>query len=355
MKAVRAFVTGGTGFVGGAIVRHLLEKDITVHALARDDAGASALEALGARAFRGELGDPAAIARAAGSCELAFHAGGSPSFRASPRVLGWLNVAGTENVLRAARHAGVRRLVHVSCCDVTLTGAPRVRWDEDKAPVGPPADAHARSKLEAEELAIGLCALGRFETTVIRPAFLWGPGDRTNLPALCREGLEGGIRLVGEGSNLMATTHVRNLADAALRAGTTASAAGAVYIVCDSELCLQSEFFTALSASIGLPPPRRGLPYPLALAGALCRRAVGAEGLHPTEVRRRGASSSFEWRKAKTELGYESPVSHDEGMRELAAWVAAEGGAAAVAGSERRIPTDEDVARQIEDARSSRG
>ncbi len=353
MNAVRAFVTGGTGFAGGAILRHLLAKGFEVHALARDEAGAGALEAEGARVFRGGLGDPASIAAAAASCEVAFHAAGSPSFRAAPDVLGWLNVAGTENVLRAARHAGVRRLVHVSCCDVTMTSAPRVRWDEDKAPVGAPADAHARSKLEAEELVIGLCAPAAFETTVVRPAFLWGAGDHTNLPALCREGLRGGIRLVGKGSNLMATTHVRNLADAAVRAATAPNAAGAVYIACDSELTLQSEFFAALSKAAGLPPPRPGLPYPLALAGALVRGALGAEGLHPTEVRRRGASSSFEWRKAKSELGYESPVSHEEGMRELAAWVAAEGGASAIAGRERPTPTRRDVATQIESARAA--
>ncbi len=348
---MRAFVTGGTGFAGGAIVRHLLAEGAEVHALARDDQGARALEALGATAFRGHLGDPAAMAAAAKGCDVAFHAAGSPSYLASARVLGWTNVAGTENVLRAARRARVRRVVHVSCCDVTLTGAPRVRWNEDKAPTVAPADAHARSKLEAEELVIGL-GDAELETTVVRPALLWGAGDRTNLPALCREGLAGGIRLVGRGANLMATTHVRNLADASVRAATAEAAAGAIYLVCDSELTLQGEFFAALSEAAGLPAPRAGAPYPLALAAAIARTALGMGGLHPTEVRRRGASSSFEWNKAKRELGYLSPVSHAEGMRELAAWVAAEGGAARVATLGRPTPTDDDIAPQVAAARA---
>src|SRR5688572_3871630 len=104
---MKVLVTGATGFAGGAVARRLLSRGDVVHVLARDPEGAAAkaLAALGAKVHAGSVGDPNEVLAAAARCELVVHAAAVRSPHASPRALSWVNVAGTENVINAARHA----------------------------------------------------------------------------------------------------------------------------------------------------------------------------------------------------------------------------------------------------------
>jgi hypothetical protein len=77
-------------------------------------------------------------------------------------------------------------------------------------------------------------------------------------------------------------------------------------------------------------------------------------GLWPTDVRRRGVTSSFEWAKAKEELGYDAPITQADGMRELARWVERMGGPAEVAKLARPVPGRADITAQVELARQER-
>src|SRR5688500_14627518 len=112
---MKVLVTGGTGFAGGAVVRRLIARGDEVHVLARDleAPAAKALAGLGARLHRGSVGDPNQVLAAASGCALVVHAAAIRSHKAAPRALAWTNVAGTENVINAARHARVGRVVHV--------------------------------------------------------------------------------------------------------------------------------------------------------------------------------------------------------------------------------------------------
>ncbi len=192
-------VTGATGFVGGAAARRALGRGDEVVAYVRSEARARDLAAAGARIVVGSVGDPNAIADAARGANVLLHAAAVPTHRAHPRALAWVNVAGTENALNAARKAKVDRFVLVSCADVTLINEDRVSWNEDKHLMRLPIDAHARSKRLAEEIAMSASSAD-VEVVAIRPAWIWGPGDTTELPELIREAEQnGGVKLVGSG------------------------------------------------------------------------------------------------------------------------------------------------------------
>jgi len=323
--SMRFLVTGASGFAGGAVADRVLAEGDDLAVFARDAERVSDLAEAGAEVHVGTVGDPNAVARAARGCDVVVHAAAVRSHRSARRALDWINVAGTENVIRAARHAGCERVVHVSCADVTLGNEDRVNWDEKRYLSKPPLDAHARSKLLAEELALAANGPG-VEVTAVRPALLWGPGDHSALPELVREGRSAGLRLFGPGANLLSTTYIDNLVDAILAAAEVEAAAGRSYYVTDGEFMDAREFFEQLSRAVGLPPPRSGPPFWLAYAAAWVRARTGGAGPHPTDVVHRGRGSYFDHQSAVAELEWEPLYSVAEGMAQLAAWVGEVGG-----------------------------
>jgi len=169
-------VTGGTGFVGDAVVRALVEQRWDVVALARTEASAGALARAGARAALGDVGHPDSIRRAAAGCEVVFHAAGlNASCLLDPSPLSRVNVEGTRNVMEAAAGAGVGRLVHTSSAAVVGEPAGTV-GGEDTAHRGWFLTAYERSKFDAERLVLDRGPALGLEVVCVNPASVQGPG-----------------------------------------------------------------------------------------------------------------------------------------------------------------------------------
>lgn len=310
---MRCLVTGATGFIGGAILRGLQAAGHDVVAYVRE--GSDSRSLLDVERIVGDLADPNRLAAAAANCEVMVHAAGIADPNADRETLGWAHVAGTENAINAAKKAGCRRMIHISCADVTLHDGPRSFWNEDEAPTRP-IGALAETKLRAEEL-VRVSGARDFRTIALRPALVWGPGDTTHLPGWQAEAANGGVRLVGGGKKLLATTYTGNIVQAVLRALEADVPSGSVYYVVDTELTVARDFFTDLCQSLGWKAPRKGGPQWWAMV--LCRAHLSP--LHPTEVIRRARTSAFDVSKSKTELGYEPVVTREQGLAELATWV----------------------------------
>lgn len=338
---MRALLTGGTGFIGGALARRLLADGVALRALVRPGGDANTCTALGAEVHVAGLDDPNPIAEAAEGCEVVFHCAGEHSPRAAPRALSWINVAGTENVLRAARHAGVKRMVYLSCADVTLTNADRLGWKEDAIMTDAPLGACLRSKLLADEL-VRQANSDHFATVCVRPAWLWGPGDHTNLPGLCDEAQRGGVRLFGNGENIFATAYVDNVVECLVLASRAERAGGKAFHVADGEFVTAREFFELLCRTLGLAGPRAGL-YPVAYAVAWLREHTQGAGPWPADVARRGRASLLDCGRAAQDLDYKPRVSLPDGMQALANWAQHAGGPNAIRSLARKPPTDTDA------------
>lgn len=309
---MRCLVTGATGFIGGGVLRGLRASGHEVVAYVREGSDSRALKDV--ERVVGDIGDPNRLAAAAKRCDVLVHAAGISDPRAHADTLGWVHVAGTENALNAAKKAGCRRFVQISCADVTLCNEPRSFWTEGESPQRPYGPL-ARTKLQAEEL-VRVSGRQGFWTVALRPALVWGPGDTTHLPRWKAEAEHGGVRIVGGGKKLLATTYIGNLAHAVQCALETRVTTGNVYYVVDTELSVSREFFGDVSDALDWPPPRRVGSY--GWAWISCR--AGLSSLHPTEVIRRGQTSAFDMSRANKDLGYEPSVSRERGLRELASW-----------------------------------
>src|SRR5258705_10273682 len=178
-----AFVTGGSGFVGGALIRRLVGDGWTVRALARSDVSARAVEDAGAQAVRGDLDDTAAMRAGAEGADVFHHAAARVEDLGAPAEFERVTVQGTKNALTAAREAGVPRFVHVGTEAALMAGQPLVNVDET-APLRPDSVApYPWSKAKAEQ-AVRDANGGGLETVVIRPRFVWGKGDTSLLPQI---------------------------------------------------------------------------------------------------------------------------------------------------------------------------
>ena len=305
-------MTGATGFIGGSVLRELQRAGHDVVAYVREGSDSRALSDV--ERMVGDIGDPNRLASAAEGCDVMVHAAGVADPSADADALGWANVAGTENAINAAKKAGCRRFVHISCADATLYDGPRSFWNEAEAPQRPYGEL-GRSKLHSEEL-VRVSGRKGFWTIALRPALVWGPRDTTHLAGWKAEADRGGIRLIGGGKKLLATTYIRNLAHAVECALRTKVTTGNVYYVVDTELSVSREFFGEISEALGWPAPRSGGPHRWAWIS--CR--TGLSSLHPTQVIRRGHTSAFDMSRAKQDLGYEPIVTRERGMAELTEW-----------------------------------
>src|SRR5689334_3151672 len=108
-------VTGATGFIGSALTRRLLDEGHSVRLVARNPG--QLIQHERASIHSASLGDPNALADIARGADVLYHCAGESSPRAPREAYAWINVAGTENVINAARHARVRRVIHLSCAD----------------------------------------------------------------------------------------------------------------------------------------------------------------------------------------------------------------------------------------------
>jgi nucleoside-diphosphate-sugar epimerase len=320
----RAFVTGGSGFVGGALIRRLVGDGWTVRALARSDRSAQAVEEAGAEAVRGDLDDTAAMRAGAEGADVFHHAAAKVEDFGDPADFERVTVQGTKNALAAAREAHVLRFVHVGTEAALMAGQPLVNADET-TPLRPNSPApYPWSKARAE-LAVRNANGDGLETVVLRPRFVWGRGDTTLLPQIVSMTKAGKFAWIGGGGQLTATTHIDNAVEG-LVLGAERGKPGGVYFVTDGEPVVFREFVSDLIRTQGVEPPTRTLPLGAAKAAAVASesawkllRRKDRPPLTRFTVWVSALECTIDDSRAREELGYRPVKTREQGLAELRA------------------------------------
>jgi dihydroflavonol-4-reductase len=179
---VRVGVTGGSGVVGQALVRHLVEAGHEVRALARSGRSARTLADLGARPVGGDVLDSPSLAGLVEGCERVFHVAGINELCSlDPAHLWRVNVDGALAVLAACREAGVERLIHTSSA-VTIGEQHGHVGTETSPHRGYFLSEYERSKTVSERLLFDTA--GDIDVVVVNPSSVQGPGRSTGSGAL---------------------------------------------------------------------------------------------------------------------------------------------------------------------------
>jgi nucleoside-diphosphate-sugar epimerase len=314
-----AFVTGGSGFIGGRLVERLVGEGKAVRALARSEQSARRVEELGAEAVRGDLGDRASLTAGAAGAQTAFHLAAHLGEWGPWEDFERGNVDGTRNTLAACAEAGVRRFVHCGTEAALMAGEPLVGVDET-TPLRPDSRAPYPATKARAELAVREAHREGFETVTLRPRFVWGKGDTTLMPELIETIEKGQFAWVGGGRNVTDTAHVDNVVEGLILAAEKGRP-GESYFVTDGEPVVFREFVTAMLRTYGVEPPDRSLPAwtaaPMARVAEAAWKFLPLPGEPPMSTFRSWLLTqecTIDISKARDQLGYAPIVSHEQGL-----------------------------------------
>jgi nucleoside-diphosphate-sugar epimerase len=325
---MKAFVTGGAGFVGGAVVRQLLARGDHVVAAVRDPAHPGSLGMSGAALVGLDLAapDPAPLVAAMEGADAVFHVAGSyrVGIRPGARPAMWAaNVTAIARVLDAAATTGVGRVVYTSTANVlgnTLGQLP----DESFRRAQPPAflswydETKYRAHLLVEERAAGGAPV-----VIAMPGMIYGPGDNSQAGVQIQQALDGRLQVLAVpdlGGNL---AHVDDIATGILLVHER-GVGGGVYLL-GGEVATMRQVIDRAAAIGGHPPPRVELPgWLMSAFGAIGTVSALLRGPDYAELVRAslGVTYWFTDARARTELGY-APRALDDGLRTMLSGAAA--------------------------------
>jgi dihydroflavonol-4-reductase len=315
---MRAFVTGGTGFIGSRVVKRLRDRGDEVVVLARSPEKAAGLDA---EVVQGDLGDADAIRRGMEGCQAAFHIAadyrvGLP--KAKRESMYDANVRGTQRVLDAAADAGVDRVVYVSTVNAFgNTGGQTVDETYSRNEADGFVSYYDETKYRAHKLTQERAAAGA-PVVIVQPGLVYGPGDHAIVGDLIEQASTGKMPARAFPELGYNAVFVDDVADGIILAHDKGQL-GESYVL-GGEITTQGELIDRAAAIGGEKPPRMTVPPLMLKAMIPVGRFVGpAMGLPPNFREMISAAHNVTYLarddKARRELGYE-PRDLDTGLRE---------------------------------------
>jgi sterol-4alpha-carboxylate 3-dehydrogenase (decarboxylating) len=328
-------VIGGAGMLGFEIVRQLCTDGCRVRVL--DLAPLPGPAPVGAlESAIGDIRNRRDVEAACAGMEAVIQTAAAVwNVRTPARLYEEVNIEGNRVVLEACRRLGIKRLVYTSSMDVVVDGRkPIVDGDESLPyPARMPRDAYSRTKILAERMV--LAANGPdLATCSMRPVGMYGPRDKYHLGNIIGMARKGVSLRLGDGSAKFSHVYSENAARAHVQAARNlwpgSVAAGQSYFVCDHFPAENLfDFMEPFLRDLGLPVPRRSIPYRLAYAlAAVAEIFAPYSNFNRFAVIQTCVDHTFADGKARRELEYRPIVSREEAFARSMVWLRNGGGPA---------------------------
>ena len=326
---MRAFVTGGTGFIGGAVVRRLLAEGHQVRALVRPGAGTRQLDGLPVETVEGDLRDRESLQRGIAGNDWVFHVAALYSYWGhGADDFYQTNVEGTRRVMETAHQEGIARVVYTSSIAALGLHHDRTPATEDTPSsledrIGP----YQRSKFLAQQVAEEYARQG-LPVVIVNPSTTVGVGDHKPTPTgqIIVDFLNGRMfAYVDTGLNIV---DVEDVASGHLLAAER-GCVGERYILGGENLTLR-QILDLLAGASGRPPARYRIPHAIAQAWSYLDVALArlnprrVPAATPEKVRLSRQYEFYDPGKAERELGLPQTPAR-EGLRKAVAWYRAHG------------------------------
>lgn len=317
-------VTGASGFLGRHLVDLLLASDQRPRVLVAPHEREEIIAPLELDVRRADIADPEAVSVAMRGIDRVLHCAAQTGASAPVEAYEHANVRGLEVMMHAAMAADVRRVVHLS--SIAVNGSDVRGAADETTPLRPDRDPYSRSKYAGERLLARMVHQRRVPLTIVRPGWIYGPGDRVSFIRLAQRIESGRMVTVGTGENHIPLIYVADVARGVLLASEAPRAEGRCYVLVNDERVTQREFLTAIARELGAPDRMPHVPYRLAqtlglLAETAARLHSGAgTPLTRYGVRLLGGENRFSIERARRELGFEPQVGMTEGVARSVGW-----------------------------------
>lgn len=330
---MKALVTGGGGFLGGSIVRMLIERGDQVVSYSRSSY--PALADLGVQQVSGDIADEAALTEASKGCDIIFHVAAKAGIWGDYDDYYRANVTGTAATLAACRANGITRLVATGSPSVVFDGRD-IEGGDESLPYPEHYDAHYPQTKMLAELAVLQANSADLATVSLRPHLIWGPGDNHLVPRIIQKARTGRLKRIGSRACLADTVYIDNAAKAHLLAADRlhpgSPVAGKAYFITNDQPVPLWDMVDGILAAAGIPGVRgRISPGVARFIGFGCEKIWGMLRLAAEPPLTRFVANElstahwFDISAAKRDLGYYPEVSIDEGLQRLREWLPASG------------------------------
>lgn len=318
---MKIFITGGSGFVGGAFIK-AYGYTHEIIAMSRSEKSDAKLIPLGAKPIRCSLGKitPSHLQ----GCEIVMHCAAYVGEWGPWANYEAANVDGTQQILDAAREAGVKRFVHMST-ESTLFYGQHMREIDETAPLALTSPfPYSRTKAYAEKLVTEANdAENGFTTISLRPRMIWGPDDQTIMAAVKDMALAGKFMWIDGGKAITSTTHIANLISA-MEIALTKGKGGEAYFILDEGHISIRDFLSSYLATQGVDLGTKSVPGLLVRGLANLTEPIwrALKSTSPPPATKFAANimskdCTLIGTKARTELGYRPVISRDVGFAQL--------------------------------------
>lgn len=234
-KQTRIFVTGATGFLGGRLVKRLVEEGYQVRALARRASKVGALQKLEVEIAFGDLSDESSIVAAIQGVDVVVHAAAGTSGTAEDSKTA--TIQGTRNVLEACKSSRVKKLVYISSCGVyEVAGYAEhqiVTEDAQLERFPLRRGYYSAAKLQAEALVTEAMNHYGCSIVVLRPGTLYGPGSEVYTKMIGASLANRIFVVFGDGESKLPLIHVDNAVDAIVESIRNSAADNQLFNVVD--------------------------------------------------------------------------------------------------------------------------
>ncbi len=317
---MKVFVTGGTGFIGGHVVRQLRARGDEVVAWVRNPEKGASLAALGAELRTGDLSDRAALAAGMEGCDAVIHGAavyevGIP--KSERPAMHEANVVGTENALGAALDAGIGKVVYVSTVGAFGNTHGEVVDESYEHPGESFTSYYEETKYQAHQVAKRLITEG-LPCVIVQPGGVYGPDDHSALGKQMLDFLDGRMPFVPFAELGMNMVHVEDVATGVLLALDNGKV-GESYVLGDEITTMRGLMDTTAKVA-GKRAPRANIPTSLLKVAAPFGPVIGKVMGQPPNMRELISSSDgvtfwAKQDKAVRELGF-APRGLETGLRQ---------------------------------------
>ncbi len=324
-------ISGGAGFLGLHLARRLLAEGHTVRTLDVVPLDDVELER-SVEELRGDVRDRERVRELVAGADVVVHAAAALPIQASRASIRSVNVGGTENVLRAARDAGARRVVFIS--STAVYGVPEKHpIEEDDPLVG--VGWYGESKIDAE----ALCRVAAVETTIVRPKTFIGP-ERLGVFEILFDWIREGRRIyiLGKGYNRYQLLAVEDLVDAIVRAATVPEAAAETFNIGATEFGTVRSDLQALIDHAGSSSRLRPVPAKPAEVALRALELLRVSPLAEWHYKTAHKDSFVDVSRAQRVLGWQPRLSNKEALIGTYDWYLANRERVGGAGVTHRVP-----------------